>query len=134
MSVLPAAPQKPGCQILLVDDSQLTRGALRDLLLACNPTWEIHEADTGAKALEKGLEVRPDLILLDLNLPDIPSSEAVRKIKQISPAAKLLLCSFSDESSLAFLTNRLGADAYFAKTSSPDELCNTVTALLAAKK
>jgi DNA-binding NarL/FixJ family response regulator len=120
-------------QILVADDNLLMRTQPKKLLIACNSDWTIHEADSAAQTLEKTLSLRPDLVVLDLNLPDMSGAQTATKIRQISPSPKIMICSFSDDSYLSALAKGLGVDGYFGKSSSPDELCKTVKDLLAAK-
>lgn len=117
-----SAPKPIGTRILLVDDSRIVRTALKGFLLEENPAWEIIEAEKGQEALEKIRELRPALVILDLNLPDIPGPEAARQIRQLSPATKIAVCSVSDSAHLSAMAQYAGADGYFTKGSSPAEM------------
>ena len=117
-------------RILLVDDSATVRGLIKTLLAQQNPAWEIAEAGNGQDALEKALTLQPDLVLLDLNLPDISGLDAVLKIRQLSPATKIIICSFSDTGHIAAMAQHVGADGHFTKTSSPEDLHQTIAAVL----
>jgi CheY-like chemotaxis protein len=80
----PVASPAKAC-ILLADDSQLVRNAIKNLLADLNPTWEIFEAENGADALEKTLALNPDVAMLGLNLPDIRGETLAQQIRQLSP-------------------------------------------------
>jgi DNA-binding NarL/FixJ family response regulator len=131
VSTLSNALKRPGSQILLADDNRLLRTELKNILSACNSDWEIHEADNGAQTLAQAFAIKPDLVLLDLSLPDMSGRETAQKLRQISPGTKIMICSLNDNSYLAAVAKDFGAHAFFDKTSSPDELCKSVSALLA---
>lgn len=125
-----SAPKPVGTRILLVDDSRIVRTALKDFLLQENPAWEIIEAEKGQEAIEKIPELRPALVILDRNLPDIPGHEAAQQIRQLSPATKIAVCSVSDPAHLAVMAQNAGADGYFTKDSSPTEMYKIITSAL----
>jgi DNA-binding NarL/FixJ family response regulator len=119
-------------RILLADDSQMVRGMLKAVLLQQNHSWEISEAENGQQALDKVLALRPQVAMLDLNLPDMSGEDAARQVRQLSPATKIILCSLSESAHLAVLAEHLGADGYFSKTSSPEELHRTIVGVLSS--
>jgi DNA-binding NarL/FixJ family response regulator len=117
-------------RILVVDDSEIVRGLIKTLLAEQNPAWEIAEAGNGQEAVEKALLLQPDLVLLDLNLPDISGLDAVIKIRQHSPATKIIICSLNDSAHIAAMAQHVGADGHFTKTSSPEDLHKTIASVL----
>jgi DNA-binding NarL/FixJ family response regulator len=121
------------CRVLLVDDSQILRNAIKALLVEQNPTWEICEAENGRQALERVLSQRPTLVMLDLSLPDMPGHEVARQIRQISPTTKVIICSLSDSAQLAVIAQEVRADGYFEKSSSPDDLHKLIASVLRQK-
>jgi len=127
----PVASPAKAC-ILLADDSQLVRNAIKNLLADLNPTWETCEAENGADALEKTLALNPDVAMLDLNLPDIRGETLAQQIRQLSPITKIVLCSLSDATVLAQIALHAGADAFISKTAPIEEFYATLTALIAA--
>ena len=120
----------PVTRILLADDSQIVRRMLKAILLQQNPSWEISEAENGHQALNRTVALRPHLAMLDLNLPDMSAQDAARQMRQLSPATKIILCSLSDSAHLATMAQHLGADGYFSKTASPEELHRMIDSVL----
>ena len=80
-------------RILIADDSELVRRGITALLLT-NKSWEIcGEAVDGAQALQKTLELRPDLILLDISMPGMSGLDAARLIHESVPETRILIMS-----------------------------------------
>ena len=78
--------------VLLVDDASFMRLALRNLLIP-HGYIIVGEAATGREAVEIYQEVEPDLVLMDITMPDMDGITAVRRIKEIDPKAKIIMCS-----------------------------------------
>ena len=78
----------------MVDDHPIVRAGLRRLL-AAEPAAEFGEAASGKEALSAFREGRPDLVILDLNLPDIGGLEIIARLKIIDPEARILVLSIS---------------------------------------
>jgi len=117
-------------RILLADDSRAVRTAFKEVLLQQNSAWEISEAENGPETVEKAAALQPALVLLDLNLPDMPGSHAAQQIRKLSTATKIIICSFNDSAHLAAMAEHLGADGYFPKGADPDDLLKTVAVVL----
>lgn len=125
------APRKSvKTQILVADDSPGVRSMIKTILLEQDPAWEVCEAENGQEALGKVLSLQPDLVILDLNLPDMPGYDAARQIRKLSAATKIVICSSNDPAYLAIIAKHTGADGYFTKGSNPSELCQTIASLL----
>lgn len=117
-------------RILLADDSQIVRTTLKKFLVEKSPEWEISEAENGQAALEKVVALRPALVMLDLNLPDMSGQEAARQIRQLSAGTKIIICSFNEPAHLEVIAKQVGADGYVTKTSSSDDFHKTIAAVL----
>ena len=74
--------------------------------------------------------VKPDVVLLDLNLPDMPGQEAAKQIRHLFAGAKIIICSLANADVLAAVAQQVGADGYFAKGSGPEDLHSKITAVL----
>jgi NarL family two-component system response regulator LiaR len=108
------------------DDHAMVRGGVRGLLLT-EPDFDlIGEASNGIEAVEKVLSLRPDVILLDLHMPQKSGMEAIIEIKEAIPEARILvLTSFvADED--VFPAIKAGALGYLLKDSSPQELLKAI--------
>jgi len=115
---------------VFADDSDTVRGLIKQILIESNPQWEIHEARTGKEALEAALLLKPDLMLLDINLPDIQGHEVAQTIRKSLPSAKIVLCSLSDLADVSGEMKASGADAYISKLAPMEEFHNILAALI----
>ena len=116
--------------ILYVEDNEMNRQMVRDLLK--RTTYRLAEAQDGEAGVAKALELRPDLILMDIQLPKISGMEAMRRIRADSAMAAtpiIAITSFAlsgDEQK----AKEAGATAYLAKPYSPRDLLALVRKLL----
>ena len=106
-------------KILIVDDHPIVRAGLRRLL-AAEPATKVEEVASGKAALSGFREGRPDLVILDLNLPDIGGLEIIARLKIIDPAARILVLSMHDDQ--IHVTRALRA----GKTVPPEELLEAI--------
>ncbi|MET0528663.1 MAG: response regulator [Microvirga sp.] len=119
-------------RILIVEDTEDNRQILRDLLT--NAGFDIVEAHDGEAAVEAASEFRPDLILMDIQLPIMNGYEAIRRIKadtklQLIPIIAVTSYALSEDKEKA---RAAGCDGYVAKPFSPRQLLATVRELLEA--
>ncbi len=115
--------------ILLVDDHAILRAGLRRLLAS---GWSgVHEAATGEAALALARTIRPDLIILDLNLPGLGGLELVRRLPREAPGSRILVLSMNAEPLLALRSLEAGAHGYLSKNALPEELLTAVRRVLA---
>jgi DNA-binding response OmpR family regulator len=113
--------------ILVVDDERKIRDLVRSYLEL--EGYSVLVADTGARALESASRSNPDLVVLDLGLPDLPGEEVARTLRTASNVPIIMLTAKAGEDDrVAGL--RLGADDYLAKPFSPRELVARVEAVL----
>ena len=114
-------------RLLIVDDHPVVRMGLQ-FLLANRPALEIcGEAIDGAEAVEKVLELVPDLVILDLCMPSLNGFDAALEIKKVAPSTKIILFSIHNIPSTAQI---VGADAFVQKGSLPEELILTIQRVL----
>jgi DNA-binding NarL/FixJ family response regulator len=119
--------------LLLVDDHAMFRAGLRSLLQSRYPDAALAEAGDGAAAIQRADEQKPDVVILDLHLPDQNGLEVARQILARSPSAKIIV--ISAEMNLSYATEALeaGVSAYLLKTSAPEELPLAMSAVLAGR-
>lgn len=112
-------------KILIVDDHAIVRSGLRRLLSTL-PDCSVTEAASGREALAMARETAPDLVILDLNLPNLGGLEAIRRLRLEVPAARIL--AFSMHTEAIYVTRALDAGAlgYVSKNAAPDELLAAV--------
>ena len=106
-------------RILLVDDNALTRGLIR-AFLESQPCVEIcGEASDGAEGLERGLELKPDLIIVDFSMPRLNGLQAAFMLHNISPDTPIILFTLFKDETLERLAHSAGVASVVSKT---DEL------------
>ena len=118
--------------ILLVDDHELVRKGIRRVLEDV-PGWTISgEAEDGSQAVQKVLELKPTLVLMDVSMPVMNGIEATRAIRRVSPSTKIVILSMHNAPQLAKEAKDSGANAYVVKSSSVAELRSAIGAVLDA--
>jgi DNA-binding NarL/FixJ family response regulator len=116
-------------RILLADDHSLLRRGLKSILEA-QPGWEIcAEAHTGRDAVTKASQLRPDVVILDVCMPELNGIEATRQIRKASPRSEVLILSVHDSNYLAREVIDAGARGYLLKSDSDRELVAAVESL-----
>jgi DNA-binding NarL/FixJ family response regulator len=116
-------------RILIADDHQLFRGGVRALLQS-HAGWEIcGEASTGREAVAKTIELRPDVIILDISMPDLNGADAARRIRMASKNAEILILSVHYSDQLIREIIDAGAHGYVLKTDSDRDLLLAVESL-----
>ncbi|MGA9939243.1 MAG: response regulator transcription factor [Candidatus Acidiferrales bacterium] len=115
-------------RILVVDDHEVVRAGLTKLL---QDSWDIcGEAENGLEAVDKVLELKPDVVVLDLSMPLMGGTAAARQIRRLSPATKIVVLSMHDSETVVELSRLIGADACVSKRSAATELHKAITAVL----
>jgi len=120
-------------KVLLVDDHTIVRSGLRNLLTSVAGS-EIFEAANGKDALIRLRADRPDLILLDLNLPGIGGLELLRRMLLEDKAARILVLSMHAEVLYVARAMELGARGYLSKNASAEELLTAVRRVAAGER
>jgi DNA-binding NarL/FixJ family response regulator len=116
-------------RILLADDHAILRHGLR-AMLDSTPEFEVvGEATTGEEAIARSAELRPDVILMDIQMPDLNGIEATRRVVETDPdAGVVVLTMFRDDDSV-FAAMRAGARGYVLKDAGGDEVLRVVRAV-----
>src|SRR4249920_383725 len=116
-------------RVLIVDDHALFRRGL-EMVLAEEPDIElVGEASDGAEAVERAGEALPDVVLMDIRMPKSSGIEACRAMKEVSPSAKIVMLTISDEEEDLFEAIRAGASGYLLKDIPYDEVADVVRAV-----
>jgi two-component system response regulator NreC len=125
-----ARDRKSKARILVVDDHQVVRSGIRNLLDS-QSRWEVcGEAENGREGVAKAIELKPDLIILDLSMPLMNGFEAAEEIRRLAPNTKIVIFSMHDSRQISEQALRSGADAYVVKSSLFGELENVIHSLL----
>ncbi len=123
----------PDINLLLVDDHQVVRTGLR-MLLEGQPDMKIvGEADSGLLALEKAKQVSPNVIVMDITLPDISGIEATRRIKEEFPDIAVVALTIHEDEQYFFEMLQAGASGYVPKRAAPEDLITSIRAAFAGE-
>jgi len=120
-------------KVLIVDDHPLFRQGLKDLLDTDPIMNVIGEAADGEVAIETVYDSKPDVILMDINLPTINGLQVTRKIKTQFADVKVIMITGYDDAEQVFHAFRVGASAYCPKDVTPEALTNIIQAVVAGK-
>ena len=115
-------------RVLLADDHALFRAGITSLLRAWG-MQVVGQTGNGFEALEQARRLRPELILMDITMPDCSGLEATRLIKAEMPDIKIVMVTVSDDDEDLFEAIKSGAEGYLLKNMSEDELSRTLTSV-----
>ena len=118
-------------KILLVDDAAFMRKMIKDTLVK-NGYTEVFEAVDGADAVEKFGEIGPDLVVMDITMPNMDGLEALKAIRAKDGSANVVMCSAMGQESRVLDAVRSGAKDFIVKPFKPDRVLKTVTSILGA--
>lgn len=113
-------------RLMLVDDHAIVRAGLRMLLESQSDFEIVGECETGQEAIARAPEYKPDVILMDIALPDIPGFEATRAIKKLLPNTIILALTMHESDEYFFEMLNAGASGYVPKKAAPTELVNAI--------
>jgi DNA-binding NarL/FixJ family response regulator len=116
-------------QILIADDSQLVREVIKNVFAGRTDIAVCGEAANGLEAVEKAKTLKPDLILLDLAMPEMNGAETASVLKMTVPGLRIILFTMYSERVGSYLTSAIGVDAVLSK---PDGMTALVKAIDAA--
>lgn len=116
-------------RVLIVDDHKMFREGLKLILSQESNIEIIGEAENGVIAYSMYRELNPDLILLDINMPELRGDELCKKIKVNNPDTKIIMLSMHDSLNIIAELKRLGADAYIVKSDDPKKIKRAISDL-----
>ena len=112
--------------VLLVEDHELYRMGLSMLLEKAEGKTLCAEASDGAEGIKKARELNPDVILMDIGLPNIDGIEATGRIKDFNPDVKILIFTSRDSDNDVFEAFKAGADGYIMKGATPEQTISAI--------
>ena len=115
--------------VLLVEDHELYRMGLSMLLSKADGINLVSEASDGLEGVKKAREFSPDVILMDIGLPNMDGIEATQRIKEFSPDVKILIFTSRDSEHDVFESFKAGADGYIMKGASPEQTISAIKAV-----
>lgn len=116
-------------RVLIVEDHQMTLVGLKMLLQKNENLQIVGEASTGVEAVKQAASMYPDVILMDIGLPEMDGIEATQKIKQALPSARIIMLTSKDQEADVMAALGAGADAYCMKGITPDVLNAAIEAV-----
>ena len=111
--------------ILICDDAAFMRMMIKDILTK-NGYNVAGEAENGVKAIEKYNELKPDLVLMDITMPEMDGIAALKGIKQIDPNAHVIMCSAMGQQAMVIESIQAGAKDFIVKPFQADRVLEAV--------
>ena len=111
--------------ILICDDAACMRMMIKDILTK-NGYTVAGEAENGVKAVEKYSEVKPDLVLMDITMPEMDGIQALKKIKELDPGAVVVMCSAMGQQAMVIESIQAGAKDFIVKPFQADRVLEAV--------
>ena len=111
--------------ILICDDAAFMRMMIKDILVK-NGYNIAGEAENGVKAVEKYQETKPDLVLMDIMMPEMDGIQALKKIKAIDANASVVMCSAMGQQAMVIESIQSGARDFIVKPFQPDRVIEAV--------
>jgi DNA-binding NarL/FixJ family response regulator len=120
-------------RVLIADDDHLMRAGLVELL-SDEPDIElIGEASTGREAVERARRLDPDVVLMDVRMPDLDGIEATRELISVAPRARVLILTTFEQDDYVFGALRAGASGFLLKRTRPEDLIEAVHTVAAGE-
>lgn len=121
-------------KVIVTDDHQLFRDGLTNMLFAAPDIEVVDKAENGKQAIEKAKHLKPDVMLLDINMPVLNGIETTKLLKQEMPEVKIIIISMHADKQYIKGVLEAGADGYLLKNSTYDQLVNAIRSVLDDKK
>lgn len=118
-------------RILITDDALFMRVTLKNILTQ-NGYEVVGEAQNGAEAVKLYGELKPDLVTMDITMPEMDGLEALKKIKEADPGATVVMCTAMGQKNMVVEAIQNGAKDFIVKPFQPERVLEAVGKLLAA--
>ncbi len=116
-------------KILIVDDAAFMRMMVKNILI--KEGYEVvGEAENGAQAVEKFKELKPDLVTMDITMPEMDGISAVKEIMKINKGAKVVMCSAMGQQAMVIDAIQAGAKDFIVKPFQPDRVIEAISKVL----
>ncbi len=120
-----------GKRVLVIDDAKFMRAMIKDIL--ANAGYEIAgEAENGLEAIRLYKELRPDVVTMDITMPEMNGVEALKGIRKIAPGAKVVMVTAMGQKALVIESIQSGACDFVVKPFQPERILQTLTKVLSA--
>lgn len=111
--------------ILIVDDAAFMRMMIKDIL-SKNGFSVVGEAENGLRAVEKYKELNPDLVIMDIAMPEMDGIQAVKQIKTLDPSARIIMCSVMGQQAMVIESIQAGAKDFIVKPFQAERVIEAV--------
>lgn len=116
-------------RILIAEDHPLFRKGMNSLLSSVTDFEVVGEASTGGEAVARAADLQPDVVLMDLQMPEVNGIEATRRILRESPGVRVLVVTLFEDDDSVFMALRAGARGYVLKDADEEEMVLSVRAV-----
>ena len=116
-------------RVLIADDHPLFRRALTDLIASLPDMEVVGEAATGGAVVEQALVARPDVVVMDLKMPEVDGIEATRQLTDAIPDVAVLVLTMHEDDDSVFAAMRAGARGYLLKGAEQEEIVRAIEAV-----
>lgn len=113
-------------RVLIADDDDLMRAGLVELLAADRAIEIVGEASTGREAVERARRIGPDVVLMDVRMPDLDGIAATRELASAAPSSRILILTTFEQDDYIFGGLRAGASGFLLKRTPPEDLIAAV--------
>jgi len=125
---------EPSVRLLIVDDHKILRDGLRALLESEENLSVVGEADTGEQAIVLAGTLRPDVIIMDISLPDMSGLDAIRAIRQSDSTSKIVVLSMFSRREFVVQSLEAGCDGYVPKSAAHTSLVQAISVVMAGER
>ena len=115
--------------IMVVDDAAFMRMMLKDILVK-NGFTVVGEAENGALAVQKYMELKPHLTIMDITMPEMDGLQAVKEIRKRDPQARIVMCSAMGQQAMVIEAIQSGAKDFVVKPFQPERVVEAITKAL----
>jgi two-component system chemotaxis response regulator CheY len=116
-------------KVLVVDDAAFMRMTIKKMLEAHGHSV-VGEAENGIEAVKKYIEIKPDVVLLDITMPEMNGVEALKRIKEYEPSARVIICSAMGQQAMVAQSIQYGAKDFIVKPFEEDRLIAAVDKIM----
>ncbi len=121
-------------RVLLVDDHQMLRDGLRSLLESRDEVQVIGEANSGGEAIQRAQDLQPQVLILDLGLPDMNGMDVIRAVKEKQPDLKIVVLSMHISREYVKGAVEAGCDGYIPKSSTHSSLLDAIRVVMGGER
>jgi DNA-binding NarL/FixJ family response regulator len=120
-------------RIVVADDHAVVREGIRALLSAVDGYELVGDAGTGSEAVRAAVTLRPDVIVMDIQMPGMTGIEATREISRVAPEVGVLMLTMFEDDESVFAAMRAGARGYVLKGAAPTDMIRAIAAVAAGE-